>query len=57
MQNTEPYIYGYLHANQLVTENQSELRRRNSTLNQLVYLGNEIRDAFDDPKPFKRQFS
>ena len=43
-------LYGYLHANQLITENQSGFRPRDSTTNQLLYLVNEIHEAFENSK-------
>ena len=43
-------LYKYLHANNLITKNQSGFRPGDSTSNQLLYLINEIHEAFDDPK-------
>ena len=43
-------LYKYLHANNLITKNQSGFRPGDSTSNQLLYLINEIHKAFDDPK-------
>ena len=46
-------LYKYLNANNLITKNQSGLRPGDSTSNQLLYLINEIHEAFDDPKSFE----
>ena len=43
-------IYSYLHANNLITKNQSGFCSGDSTCNQLLYLVNEIYEAFEDPK-------
>ena len=43
-------LYKYLDANNLITKNQSGFRPGDSTSNQLLYLINEIHEAFDDPK-------
>ena len=43
-------IYSHLNANNLITKNQSGFRPGDSTTNQLLYLVNEIHEAFDDPK-------
>ena len=43
-------LYGYLNSNKLITDNQSGFRPRDSTTNQLLYLVNEIHEAFEDPK-------
>ena len=43
-------LYSYLGANNLVTKNQSGFRPGDSTTNQLLYLVNEIHQAFEDPK-------
>ena len=43
-------LYNYLNGNNLITKNQSGFRPGDSTTNQLLYLVNEIRKAFDDPK-------
>ena len=43
-------LYKYLNANNLITKNQSGFRPGDSTSNQLLYLINEIHEAFDDPK-------
>ena len=43
-------LYKYLDANNLFTKNQSGFRPGDSTSNQLLYLINEIHEAFDDPK-------
>ena len=42
-------LYLYLDSNKLITEHQSGFRPRDSTTNQLLYLLNEIHEAFDDP--------
>ena len=43
-------LYNYLNTNNLITNNQSGFRPGDSTINQLLYLVNEIHKAFDDPK-------
>ena len=43
-------LYSYLNTNNLITKNQSGFRPGDSTTNQLLYLGNEIHQAFEDPK-------
>ena len=43
-------LYSYLNANNLITENQSGHRPDDSTTNQLLYLVNEIHQAFENPK-------
>ena len=43
-------LYSYLNANNLLTKNQSGFRPGDSTTNQLLYLGNEIHQAFENPK-------
>ena len=43
-------LYSYLNANNLITKNQSGFRPGDSTTNQLLYLVNEIHEAFEDPK-------
>ena len=43
-------LYSYLDANNLITKNQSGFRPGDSTTNQLLYLVNEIHQAFEDPK-------
>ena len=40
----------FLNANNLITKNQSGFRPGDSTANQLLYLVNEIHEAFEDPK-------
>ena len=40
----------YLNANNHITKNQSGFRPGDSTSNQLLYLVNEIHEAFEDPK-------
>ena len=42
--------YSYLYANNLITKNQSGFRPGVSTTNQLLYLVNEIHQAFENPK-------
>ena len=43
-------LYCYLIDNKLLTDNQSGFRPGDSTTNQLLYLVDEIHNAFDDPK-------
>ena len=43
-------LYYYLHTNNLITKNQSGFRPGDSTTNQLLYLLDEIHQAFDSPK-------
>ena len=43
-------LYSYLNANNLITKNQSGFHPGDSTTNQLLYLVNEIHEAFEDPK-------
>ena len=43
-------LYSYLNANNLVTKDQSGFRPGDSTTNQLLYLVNEIHQAFENPK-------
>ena len=43
-------LYIYLHTNNLITKNQSGFRPGNSTTNQLLYLLDEIHQAFDSTK-------
>ena len=43
-------FYKYLNTNKLITKNQSGFRPGDSTTNQLLYLVNEIHEAFEDPK-------
>ena len=43
-------LYSYLNVNGLITKNQSGFRPGDSTINQLLFLVNEIHEAFDDPK-------
>ena len=45
-------LYSYFNANNLVTKNQSGFRPGDSTTNQLLYLVNEIHQAFENPKSF-----
>ena len=43
-------LYSYLETNNLITKNQSGFRPSDSTTNQLLYLVNEIHEAFENPK-------
>ena len=43
-------LYSYLHTNNLITKNQSGFRPGDSTTNQLLYLLDEIHQAFDSAK-------
>ena len=43
-------LYSYLNANNLITKNQSGFRPGDPTTNQLLYLVNEIHQAFEDAK-------
>ena len=43
-------LYKYLNTNNLITKNQSGFHPGDSTTNQLLYLVNEIHEAFEDPK-------
>ena len=43
-------LYSYLNENNLITKNQSGFRPGVSTTNQLLYLVNEIHQAFETPK-------
>ena len=43
-------LYSYLNTNNLLTTNQSGFRPGDSTTNQLLYLVNEIHQAFENPK-------
>ena len=43
-------MYSYLQANNPITKNQSGFRPGDSTTNQLLYLVNEIHQAFENPK-------
>ena len=43
-------LYSYLNVNNLITINQSGFRPGDSTTNQLLFLVDEIHQAFDDPK-------
>ena len=43
-------LYSYFNAHYLITKNQSGFRPSDSTSNQLLYLVNEIHEAFEDPK-------
>ena len=46
-------LYSYLHTNNLLTKNQSGFRTGDSTANQLLYLLDEIHQAFDSTKSFE----
>ena len=43
----EKNLYAYLYTNNLITKNQSGFRAGDSTTNQLLYLLDEIHQAFD----------
>ena len=43
-------LYSYFNVNNLITKNQSGFRPGDSTINQLLYLVNEIHQAFENPK-------
>ena len=43
-------LYSYLNANNLITKNQSCFRPGDSTTNQLLFLVDEIHQAFEDTK-------
>ena len=43
-------LYSYLHTNNLITKNESGFRPCDSTTNQLLYLVDEIHQAFDSTK-------
>ena len=43
-------LYSYLHTNNLITKNQSSLGPSDSTTNQLLYLLDEIHQAFNSTK-------
>ena len=43
-------LYSYLNKNNLLTKNQSGFRPGDSTINQLLFLVNDIHEAFDNPK-------
>ena len=43
-------LYGYLNINNLLSRNQSGFRPGDSTTNQLLFLVNEIHEAFENPK-------
>ena len=42
-------LYSYLNNNSLITHNPSGFRPGDSTTNQLLFLVNEIHEAFEDP--------
>ena len=42
-------LYDYFNTNNLITKNQSGFRPGDSPTNQLLYLVNEIHEAFEDP--------
>ena len=46
-------VYTYVNTNNLLTKNQSEFRPGDSTTNQLLYLLDEINQAFDSTKSFE----
>ena len=46
-------LYTYLHTNNLITKDQSGFRPCDSTTNQLLYLLDEINQAFDSTKSFE----
>ena len=46
-------LYSYLHTNNLITNNQSGFRPGDSTTNQLLYLIDEIHQAFDCTESFE----
>ena len=43
-------LYNYFNTNNFITINQSGFRPGDSTTNQLLYLVNEIHEAFENPK-------
>ena len=43
-------LYHYLNSNNLITRNQSGFRQGDSTTNQLLFLVDEIHQAFEDRK-------
>ena len=47
------HLYSYLTANRLITKNQSGFRPGDSTTNQLLYLVDEIHQAFDSAECFE----
>ena len=46
-------LYNYLHSNNLITKNQSGFRPGDSTTNQLLYLLDEIHQAFDSTESYE----
>ena len=46
-------LYSFLTENSLITKHQSGFRPGDSTTNQLLYLVNEIHQAFESPKSFE----
>ena len=46
-------LYSYLNANYLITKSQSGFRPGDSTTNQLLFLAEEIHQAFEEPKPLE----
>ena len=46
-------LYDYLHSNNLITKNQSGFRPGDSTTNQLLYLLDEIHQAFDSTESYE----
>ena len=47
------HLYSYLHTNNLITQNQSDFRPGDSSTNQLLYLVDEIHQAFDCTESFE----
>ena len=47
------HLYSYLHTNNLITQNQSGFRPGDSSTNQLLYLVDEIHQAFDCTESFE----
>ena len=43
-------LYSFFSHNDMITKNQSGFRPSDSTTNQLLYLVNEIHEAFENPK-------
>ena len=46
-------LYNYLHSNNLITKKQSGFRPGDSTTNQLLYLLDEIHQAFDGTESYE----
>ena len=53
LKNLFSILYSYLHTNNLITKNQSGFRPGYSTTNQLLYLIDEIHQAFDCTESFE----